>query len=172
MQLEMARVTFKCAHFDDTGLFEEVESEDIVANLLGVLDLPRQRMHDIDQVVALAEHFVHFGATLCEVALDRQFDRILNNLRVGLVTNLVDVLLGDLTLEARRCRLQIVQGVAHIALGRVDESLDTLLLSLKRFLLDDLLEAAHDFDVRQLREADDGTARLDRLNQLARVVAS
>ena len=48
MQLQLACVALQCAHFDYAGLFEEVQSKHIVANVARVLDLTGQRVHDVD----------------------------------------------------------------------------------------------------------------------------
>lgn len=57
-------------------------------------------MHDVHQVVALAEHLVNFGATFAECAPKTVFDCVLNDLRVRLVTNSVHVVFGDNVVEA------------------------------------------------------------------------
>jgi len=48
VELELAGVALKCSHFDDAGLLEEVEAQDIVLNIGRVLDLSRERMNDVD----------------------------------------------------------------------------------------------------------------------------
>lgn len=126
--MELTCVAFESAHLDHAGLLEEVESEDVVADLAGVLNFTRKRMHYVHQVVALVKHFVNFGTTLAELATKGTLDAVLDNLRVWLVANLVHIVFSDHFVETRCGRLQIVQRVPHVALSSKDERLDTFFI--------------------------------------------
>lgn len=88
-------------------------------------------MHDVYQVVALAEHLVNFSATLAELAPEAVSDGVLDNLWVRLVTDSVDVVFGDDVVEAGGRGLQIVQRISHVALCCENQRLDTLVVCLK-----------------------------------------
>lgn len=70
-------------------------------DILSVLDHARQRVHDIDKIVAFIIHFVNFGATFGEIAFECILDANLNDFRVWLVADFEDVLFVDDLVEAR-----------------------------------------------------------------------
>ena len=74
MKLELTCVAFKSAHLDYAGLLEEVEAHDVVGDGVRVLNLPGERVHDVDQVVALGEDLVDLRAALAELATEGHAD--------------------------------------------------------------------------------------------------
>ena len=99
MQLQLACVALQCAHLDYAGLLEEVQSEHVVANVARVLNLTRQRVHDVDQVVALGEYFVNFFTALRKLGPRCMTDGILNDLWMWLVAYPEHVLACDHIVE-------------------------------------------------------------------------
>ena len=56
-------------------------------------------MHNVDQIVALTEYFVNFGATLTEGTFKRELDAGSNDLGMWLVADLEDILSRDDLIE-------------------------------------------------------------------------
>ena len=104
-------------------------------------------MNDVNQVVPLVKHFVNFGATLSKAAPKGKSDAVLDDFRVRLVAHFVHVVFGNNFVEARGRRLEVVEGVAHVAFGREDERLNASLVGLKLLELDDAVETPHHLSV-------------------------
>ena len=62
-------------------------------------------MDDIDEVVALREHFVNFLAALIELRPQGTPDSILNDLWMGLIAHSKDIFLRDHIIKAAGCGL-------------------------------------------------------------------
>ena len=107
---------------------------------------------------------------LIEVSSAGLDDDILDDFGLGLVADLEDVFVCDLAAAGHR-GLQVVQGASHIAVTEVHEGLESLLVELDVFGLDDLDKSFHDLLVRKPGKAHDGTAGLDGLDDLGGVVA-
>ena len=73
--------------------------------------------------------------------------------------------------ESRPCTLQIVDGLAHIALGAEHQSGDAILGMFDVFGLADLHDPLDDLGVGQSTIAEDSASRLDRFDNLVRLVA-
>ena len=88
-----------------------------------------------------------------------------------LIANLKHILAVYVT-ETVESRLQIVYSLTHIALSGEDNRLEAIVSVAKLLELANLEETLQDLLVRQTRIPQNGTARLDWLNDLLRVVAS
>ena len=87
-------------------------------------------MHYVNQIIALREHFVNFLTAKIKLDLQGISNAVLNYLRMWLIADAENILLGYYIVKARSSCLQVVQCVAHISLSREYERLYAALLGL------------------------------------------
>ncbi len=105
-----------------------------------------------------------------DLALPARFDHRLHFDRVRTVDDAEDVVAAH-EAEAGPGALQVVDGLAHVALGAEDEGRDAVLAVLDLFRLADLHQSFDDLGVGQAGVAEDGAARLEGLDDLVGLVA-
>ena len=122
MQLQLRIVTFKCTHLDYRALFQVVKAKTVVLNLVSVLDYSGNRAYDIDYVVALIVDLVDFVASHRKLAFQAGFNYVPYEFWVRLVTNLENVILSYLPVEASCCSLKIIESVSHVTFSSKNQS--------------------------------------------------
>lgn len=84
------------------------------------LDHPKHRRHNVDRRVAVLPQRIQLLQRSIHIALGAATEHLLDDDRVRLVAHLEDVFGRD-DAEARVGRLEVVERLAHVALGRKDE---------------------------------------------------
>ena len=172
MQLQLRVVALQRPHFDYACFFEHHQSQSVILDIVCVLKHAGNRAHNINHIVALVIYCVHFSARPCKITSQTMPNHVVDRLWVRLITNFKHVVLGDLIIETSSCCLQIVQRVSHIAFCCKDQRFKTSLVTVERLQSYDVLEALENLLIFEFGESDDCTTGLDRLYQLAAVIAS
>ena len=170
MQLKLAVVALERPHLNQGRLFQVVDPQLLVRELVAVLHHLGEGVDQINHVVALLVDDVDLGAGVAKLLLHAEPNHLRHQLGVRLVAHLEHAILVDL-IKAGRRRLEVVQGVAHVTLSGEQKSLVATGLHLEAFSLDHLLEPLQHLLLLELCVAHDGAAGLDGLDQLRAIIA-
>lgn len=142
----------------------------VLWQVVETLDHAEDGDDNVDGRVSLVPQLVDDLEGRVDVAGLARLDHLADLDGVRLVADLEDVVLRDKA-ESGPCRLEVVDGLAHVALGSEDEGLQALVVVLDFFSGANLLQALQDLGVAQLAVPQDGATRLDGLDDLVAHVA-
>lgn len=107
MQLQVAIIALKSSHFNNTGLFQIIESKFLVFKLIHILNDSRQCVDKINDIVALIINQINISTGSREFTLDALSHHSFHQFRMRLVTNFEYIIFVDYS-EASSCRLEVV----------------------------------------------------------------
>src|SRR5699024_5497096 len=137
------------------------------------VERPRRAMELVDDVAtaqsSFGEQVVEFGARGGEIALDCRPNHRFYLLGADRGRDRIHRLLVDRFSRGRR-GLQSINGLSHVAVGGVDERIHPVVGDFDAFLAGDVFDVLGDRVLRKRAESKDRTPRLDRVDDLIRVV--